>query len=265
VLGQRLAWARKVHAVTYGRYNFTLTVPDGADFDLYLYNSTGTWYGEPAIVAKSTNNSTGGYEQIILTAPYNGTYYLVVKRATATTEGGTFNLESTFKPNHDITVLGVEPSDTLVYEGERVNITVTVENKGLNTESFNVTAFYNNTAIETQVVTNLTASDTTTLNFTWNTSGKTLGNYTIKAQADSLQNEYNTTDNTLVDGTVFVTIKGDVNSDGTVDSSDLSDLSKVYGIHRSQQNWSPNCDLNGDDKVDASDLFDLSKNYGETI
>jgi len=96
VLGQKLAWARKVQLVPYGRYNFTLSVPSSADFDLYLYNSTGTWYGEPAVVAKSANVTTGGYEQIILTAPYNGTYYLVVKRATAATVGGTFTLESTF-------------------------------------------------------------------------------------------------------------------------------------------------------------------------
>jgi len=93
-LGQKLAWARKVQLKTEVEYNLTLTVPAGADFDLYLYNSTGTYYGEPAIVAKSTGATTGGLEQIILNPPYSGTYYLVVKRATATTQGGTFTLES---------------------------------------------------------------------------------------------------------------------------------------------------------------------------
>jgi subtilisin family serine protease len=93
-LGQKLAWARKVQLNNQAKYNFTLTVPAGADFDLYLYNSTGTYYGEPSIVAKSINATTGGYEQIILNPPYSGTYYLVVKRTTATTGGGTFTLES---------------------------------------------------------------------------------------------------------------------------------------------------------------------------
>ncbi len=102
VLGQKLAWARKVQLVTDGMYNFSLGVPPGADFDLYLYNNTGTWYGEPAIVAKSANATTAGSEQIILTPPYNGTYYLVVKRAAAATEGGTFSLESRFRPEGDI-------------------------------------------------------------------------------------------------------------------------------------------------------------------
>ena len=102
VLGQKLTWARKVQLITAGTYNFTLTVPAGADFDMYLYNSTGTSYGEPAIVAKSTNATTGGYEQIIITPPYDGTYYLVVKRATTTTGSGTFTLKSTVKIPGDI-------------------------------------------------------------------------------------------------------------------------------------------------------------------
>ena len=58
VLGQKLAWARKMQLVSVGRYNFTLAVPSGADFDLYLYNSTGTSYGEPAIVAKAEPQDT---------------------------------------------------------------------------------------------------------------------------------------------------------------------------------------------------------------
>jgi len=57
---------------------------------------------------------------------------------------------------------------------------------------------------------------------------------------------------------------GDVNGDGTVDASDLLDLSKAYGSEPGDSNWDPNCDFNDDAKVDASDLFDLSKNYGVT-
>jgi len=92
VLGQRLAWARNVQLVSGCKYNFSLSVPAGADYDLYLYNSTGDFWGEPVIVAKSTNDTTGGTEQFWVTAPYTGTYYVVVKRATETTGSGTFTL-----------------------------------------------------------------------------------------------------------------------------------------------------------------------------
>jgi len=94
VLGQTLAWARNVQLVSGFKYNFTLNVPTAADCDLYLYNSTGTAYGEPSIVASSTTATTGGTEQFTVTAPYNGTYYIVVKRATETTGSGTFSLKS---------------------------------------------------------------------------------------------------------------------------------------------------------------------------
>ena len=266
VLGQRPAWARKVQLNTEGKYNFTLTVPAGADFDLYLYNSTGTGYGEPAIVAKSTNAATGGREQIILTAPYNGTYYLVVKRATATTGGGTFTLESTFTPNHDVTVLQVKPSSTTIYEDNKLNINVTVKNKGLNKESFNVTAFYNNTSIGMQTVSNLLAGGTTTLNFTWNTFGTTPSNYTVKASASFVRNEYNFTDNMCIyDGFVSVKIPGDINSDGTVGIVDLTDLSVAYGNTLASNNWNPECDVNKDNVINILDLATLGRNYGKHV
>lgn len=94
VLGQTLAWARNVQLVSGFKYNFTLNVPTAADYDLYLYNSTGTAYGEPSIVASSITATTGGTELFTVTAPYNGTYYIVVKRATETTGSGTFSLKS---------------------------------------------------------------------------------------------------------------------------------------------------------------------------
>jgi len=64
--------------------------------------------------------------------------------------------------------------------------------------------------------------------------------------------------------TVFVTIMGDVNGDGSVDASDLSDFSEAYGSESGDSNWNLYCDFNSDHKVDASDLFDLGKNYGKT-
>jgi subtilisin family serine protease len=94
VLGQKLAWASNIQLASGLTYNFTLDVPTGADYDLYLYNSTGTTYGEPSIVAKSTNATTGGIEQFWIKAPYTGTYYVVVKTATEATGNGTFTLTS---------------------------------------------------------------------------------------------------------------------------------------------------------------------------
>jgi subtilisin family serine protease len=104
VLGQRQVWARNVQLVSGNKYNFSLSVPAGADYDLYLYNSTVTTYGEPAIITKSTNATTGGTEQFWVTAPYTGTYYIVVKRATETTGSGTFTLSSSGSGTLNVTL-----------------------------------------------------------------------------------------------------------------------------------------------------------------
>lgn len=64
--------------------------------------------------------------------------------------------------------------------------------------------------------------------------------------------------------TVHACIHGDVNGDGTVDASDLSDLNEAYGSEPGDANWNERCDSNWDGKVDALDLFDLSKNYGKS-
>ncbi|HEY3268832.1 MAG TPA: S8 family serine peptidase [Armatimonadota bacterium] len=60
-----------------------LTVPAGADYDLYLYspNVTVSGNGNPVLVANSTVASTAGNTETINYTPgVSGTYYLVVKR-----------------------------------------------------------------------------------------------------------------------------------------------------------------------------------------
>ena len=58
---------------------FNLTVPNGADYDLYLYNNTPDEYGEPVIVNSSISSSKGGNEILNYTATHDGRFFLVVK------------------------------------------------------------------------------------------------------------------------------------------------------------------------------------------
>ncbi|MEI6092406.1 MAG: S8 family serine peptidase [bacterium] len=60
-------------------YNFTMTVPSGADYDLYLFSGTPDANGEPLMLASSAliNNPI---ERIVdFVPPETGTYYLVAK------------------------------------------------------------------------------------------------------------------------------------------------------------------------------------------
>ena len=108
---------------------------------------------------------------------------------------------------HDIAVVSVTPSETEIYAGNVVNITVVIKNEGSQTETFNVTAYYNTTVIETQTVTSLVANAQTNLTFSWNTTGIVPANYRIKAKASVVPGETDTSDNTYLNGIVRVRAK----------------------------------------------------------
>jgi len=175
----------------------------------------------------------------------------------------------TLKEVNDVAVVSVTapPRGNV---NDNVLIDVEVKNKGSFTETFNVTTYYNETAIvlpngKNYTTVTLAPAESTTILFTWNTTGVSPSFYTIKAKASKVPGETNLFDNTCVDGTVLVTIPGDVDGDGAVGTSDLIALNEAYGSKLEDSNWDVYCDLNGDDKIDASDLFDLSKNYGKSI
>jgi len=109
--------------------------------------------------------------------------------------------------SRDVAILSVQPSSSLVYEGEIVNVDVSVGNKGWETESFNVHAYYNGTLIGTMPIFGLTPFSDTSLRFAWNTTAVQDGFYLISAAADPVPDEADLSDNTFDDGFVEVKLK----------------------------------------------------------
>jgi hypothetical protein len=154
-----------------------------------------------------------------------------------------------------------------------MNINVTVTNKGEFTETFNVTLYANTTTIETKQVT-LTSLNSTTISYTWNTSGFAKGNYTIWAYAWRVQGETHMADNTFTDGWVFVALVGDVNGNRKVDLDDVLAVALAYGANRGTdgQYWhqnpchvcphNPNLDIDDNEKIDLTDYLWVVINYG---
>ena len=105
---------------------------------------------------------------------------------------------------HDMAVLTVSPSKTLVYTGEIINIYVVVKNEGSYIESFNATAFYDSNVVGTLFVNSLHPDDEKLLVFYWNTRNVTEGNYTLSAEANVVPGEANIDNNRFVDGVVWV-------------------------------------------------------------
>jgi len=111
------------------------------------------------------------------------------------------------KFGHNIAVTNVAPSKTEVNAGETVTINVTVLNKGTETETFSVTAYYGDTAIDTKQVADLAPEGEETLIFSWDTAGVLAGEYPIRAEA-TVEGEGSPEDNKCVDGTVKVNVAG---------------------------------------------------------
>ncbi len=87
----RRVWARSVNLAAGVAFAPVLTVPAGADFDLYLYSGTPSAYGTPVILASSTNAGNGVGEVISDTPASSGSGLLVVKRISGS---GTFTLNT---------------------------------------------------------------------------------------------------------------------------------------------------------------------------
>jgi parallel beta-helix repeat protein len=162
----------------------------------------------------------------------------------------------------DIGISGVNKSKTVVGEGQSMNVSLEVRNLGMQLETFNVTVKANLTTIYAQAIT-LAAGNSTTVLFTWKTTGVSKGNYTLIATADTVPDEVDITNNILADGWIAVTISGDLNGDFKVGPADFALLSVAYGSSLGKPKWNANCDINNDGKVGPADFAQLSAHYGQ--
>ena len=163
----------------------------------------------------------------------------------------------------DVAIISVEPSQSMVYPGRIVDITVVVSNLGNTIETFNVATYYNGNPIETQPVLNLPPHQNATLVFNWKTKGlPPCSNFTISAEATPVPYELDVDNNRRNDAFVKTKILGDVNGDGTVDIFDVVTAVKAYRSHEGDPNWNPEADLvpvYG--LVDIYDLVIIAGNY----
>lgn len=106
---------------------------------------------------------------------------------------------------HDVAIISVIPSHSVVISGERMNITVAAKNIGTETESFNVSVYCGELLIDTLPIEDLSPSSEILLTFAWNTSNITPDRYSIHAEAGPVVNEIFTEDNVYDYGEVDVT------------------------------------------------------------
>jgi len=154
-----------------------------------------------------------------------------------------------------VNITAVNPLKTAVGQNFPCRVNVTIANLGFYNDTFTVTVYTNQTSIGTQALT-LTAGNSTTIVFIWNTTGFAFGNYSIDARIGG--------DPLFKGGNVCVSVPGDVNGDAKVDIYDAITLAGAYGSTPISTKWNPNADINDDQTVDIYDAIILASNYGKT-
>jgi hypothetical protein len=100
---------------------------------------------------------------------------------------------------HNIAVVNVILEETTIQQNQTVSINVTVVDDGSYAETFNLTLYYDSKEIGSQILT-LNSGESRVLAFEWNTTGVSLGNYTIGAHASPVQGEADIQDNIYILG-----------------------------------------------------------------
>lgn len=181
---------------------FTVTLKRGS-VDIGIQTVTNLAAGSSQVLSFSWNTAGVNVGQYVITAVAS-----VVDGETKTGDN-TLSLSPSFAVSwHNIAITGVSASPTQVTAGEIVTITVTVVNQGNFTETFNVTAKYGTSNVETIIVTSLFAGATRSLTFTWETAGVASGSFVISAVASTVTGETQVADNSFTGNSVTVSAGG---------------------------------------------------------
>lgn len=118
-----------------------------------------------------------------------------VPEETDTTNNSKTTTVAIKEPVHDVAVTAID-APTQVALGDVSTIDVTVSNEGTYSESFTVTLTDTTDGVEigSQAI-SLAAGDSTTLSFSWDTTGASVGDHVLEAQASVVEGETNTSNN----------------------------------------------------------------------
>jgi len=154
----------------------------------------------------------------------------------------------------DVAVTDIIPSRTWAYEGTPINITVTVKNKGNVSETFDLTLYYDSNIIETKTVTDLPSGEEKNVTFTWDTTGIPEGNYTISAEASYVPYEFDPTDNSLTDGTIWIMER----------IHDVAIIDVVVPRSWVYQGWQINITVTAKNQGNFTETFDVTLYFNQT-
>jgi parallel beta-helix repeat protein len=168
----------------------------------------------------------------------------------------------------NVAVQGVTPVKTVVGQSYNATLAIQVENQGWETRTTNVQVTLDSTTILTLNGLVMTGKNRTILNYTWQTSGYSIGNYTVSATATTVPGETDIADNDCA-WMIHVGVPGDVSSvtpgvyDGTVNMRDIAYMILLFNAKVSSPKWNPNADVNNDGTVNMRDIAIAIFNFNQ--
>jgi len=143
---------------------------------LLVINPSGTYNVEV------TGTNSGTYELETLWQDVTGTTAIISDLNSMITENETQTYS--IGANANVTLTSILPSQTVVDQGDGVQVNATVADLGEPDATFNVTLYANDTVIGAQSMLNVSGWSSMNVCFTWNTMGLALGNYVLWADAE---------------------------------------------------------------------------------
>jgi hypothetical protein len=171
---------------------------------------------------------------------------------------------------HNVGVEAAPRNKDIVGKGKPFDTYALVKNAGDSSETFGVTIYACNATADYVVGTASTtvparSAQTVKVACTQPGTGLKKGTYTIKAVADTVTSETYTGDNELIQGTIFVTLSGDVDGSKNVNIFDIVKMAGVYGITtQSNPKYDPYCDLDNNYAINIFDIVTAAGNYGKS-
>jgi hypothetical protein len=163
---------------------------------------------------------------------------------------------------HDIALTNLILCKTVVGQGLTVKVNVSILNQGNFTETFNVTVYANTDSVGMETIT-LASGRSKTVTFIWNTAGFAKSVYTIHGVGDILAKETDTEDNEIINGTVTVSIPGDVDGNHEVDIFDVTAICICYDSKLGYTDYRSNCDTDDSGVIDIFDVTTACITYGQ--
>lgn len=161
---------------------------------------------------------------------------------------------------HDVAVLTIAPTKSIVGQGYACKVNLTILNRGGYSETFDVTLYMNGTQVQSQSVT-LTSENSAALPLVWNTTAFAKGNYNVSSFVGPVFGEVELDDNLLMNGSIYVGLVGDINADGKVNMQDIGVVARHFSeaVPPADPNW----DIFEDWKIDMRDIGILGRHFGE--